>query len=184
MNDLMIDIETLDTCNTAIIVSIAAVEFDLKAAFMNKEFYEIINLKSYNSNLLKDKFSSSLDTIKWWLQQSKEAQNIFDKKLQEDNSLPITFALAKLVKTFNFKSYERIWSKGSNFDFPILEHAFKQHPSGLEVPWHYSQLCDMRTVSKLSGLKFKNNTHNALDDCYSQINQLVEALKIIKGKSK
>ena len=174
MKDLMIDIETLDTANTAMIVSIGAIEFDIKTGETGKEFYEVIDINSYKK-LLNNPFTYNLDTLLWWLNQSKESQKIFDFKAE--NKRGIIDMMQSFKASFDF-SKVRIWSKG-NFDIPILEHALRA--CGLPVPWKYYQVMDMRTVLKLSELEFKKtNTHNALDDCKNQTNQLVMSLKEIK----
>lgn len=176
MKDLMIDIETLDTANTAMIASIACVEFDLVAGETGFKFYEIINLKSYDK-LLNNPFTHSLNTLLWWLNQSKESQSIFDFNAKKTED--IIECLRNFTGNFDFKD-KRIWTKG-NFDIPILEYALRA--CGQSVPWKYWQIMDMRTILKLSELKFENkNTHNALDDCYNQINQLTQSLKSLKIK--
>jgi len=178
MKDLMIDIETLDKKNTACIVSIGACEFDINTGERGKEFYQVIEIEPNENQTI------SIDTMLWWMKQSKEAQSVFSEK-QEKFSLEealdsFKYCFGNDKKDFEFDKYERIWSKG-NFDIPILENAFDS--LDFKTPWKYWQICDMRTVNRLAGIKFKKeNSHNALEDCYNQVNQLVESLKLLKNK--
>ena len=78
------------------------------------------------------------------------------------------------------------WSKGKEFDKPILKNMFKA--SGLEAPWNYY---DFHCVRDAFGLPFlfreqdpprrKAKTHNAWDDCGEQLGLLNEAFLTIKG---
>ena len=69
-NDVMIDIETLGTDPGSVILSIGAVEFDLKTGKTGEEFYQWIDLESSSNK----GFSVSAGTIKWWMMQNKKAR--------------------------------------------------------------------------------------------------------------
>ena len=71
MSDIMIDLETLSTRNDAVILTIGAVKFNInKELDKTKQLYMRINLQSCK-NL---KMHTDRSTVKWWKEQSKEAQ--------------------------------------------------------------------------------------------------------------
>jgi len=67
---LMIDLETMGSKSFASIVSIGAVEFNIKTGETGREFYRNIDLRSCQSLGLE----IDADTVYWWLKQSKEAK--------------------------------------------------------------------------------------------------------------
>lgn len=64
-----------------------------------------------------------------------------------------------------------VWSKGANFDIPIMEHAF--HQFGMATPWKFWNTRCVRTYMALPGAKgivaaTEGVKHNALSDAYEQ----------------
>jgi hypothetical protein len=159
---LMIDIETLGTKPYCVVLSIAAVEFDIETGKTGKEFYERIDLKtSVNSKLQID-----ADTLQWWFNQSKEAQ-----KELFINVKPLREVLTKLT-TFCKKKGYKVWGNSARFDLGIIESLYLIHKE--LVPWGKWSELDVRTMSFLRPDIKKNYTHegvdhSALSDCYKQI---------------
>ena len=78
------------------------------------------------------------------------------------------------------------WSKGKEFDKPILENMFKA--SGLKAPWKYYNFHCVRDAFALPYLlrgenppRRKAKTHNAWDDCAEQLGLLNETFNESKG---
>ena len=78
------------------------------------------------------------------------------------------------------------WSKGKEFDKPILENMFKA--SGLKAPWKYYNFHCVRDAFALPYLlrgenppRRKAKTHNAWDDCAEQLGLLNETFNVSKG---
>jgi hypothetical protein len=178
MSDVMIDLETLSTKNNAIILTIGAVKFNInKELDKTKQLYMRINLQSCK-NL---KMHTDRSTVKWWKEQSKEAQyEVFD----HPDRIDIKDALAAL--TDFIKDARTVWANSPNFDCVILENAFNK--CKMTVPWKFWNLRDSRTVYALARLNlttFRKNiedeksAHNALNDCIIQILALKESYKIL-----
>lgn len=167
----MVDLETMSTNPTAAIISIAAVEFDIKTGETGRQFYRNVSLKSSMQNGL----TIDGDTIEWWLKQSKEAISVlFDNQV----------GLIQALINFNefYAGYERVWANPCSFDFPILENAYRSN--GSESPFSYKLRRDLKTFMDLTGtsskdIPFKGVEHNALDDCLHQIKLTVVAYEKI-----
>jgi exodeoxyribonuclease VIII len=73
MNDIMVDLETMDNVASAAIVAIGAVQCDLTTGETGCEFYKVIDLDNQKGTI-------GTDTAAWWAEQSEEAKNIFKVK--------------------------------------------------------------------------------------------------------
>lgn len=155
--NVMVDIETLDVEETAVILSIGATTIESLGAapFL---FYKEIAVDGQFAR------TQSIETLEWWKTQSNYPGGGVD-------SLP------EILREFsNFLRSLRadpiIWCKGTDFDTKILAHAFKQ--AKLDVPWKYNHVRDFRTVKKLFPVKSPPNTnfHNALGDAVHQALEL------------
>ena len=112
--------------------------------------------------------------------QSKDAQN---EVFGGENRVNIKEALLALTKFI--KGSRSYWSNSPNFDYVILENAYRQ--CGLESPWKFWELMDTRTVYNLAEVSLKAMStnfpskmcHHALDDCHKQILTLYQALDIL-----
>ena len=160
MNDVMLDLETLDTLPTAAIVSIGAVLFSPTTGVLGKEFYTKVDMRSCVA------VGMTLDpgTISWWLGQDVAARAVF----AGDDRKRITDALADFVAWL--PDGARLWSHGASFDLPILEHAMRK--VGFLPKWSFRDHRDTRTayaMAKVDPKKFNDGTaHNALDDAKNQ----------------
>jgi hypothetical protein len=75
-----------------------------------------------------------------------------------------------------------MWCNGANFDYPILEEAYIR--TGLEKPWKYYNLNDLRTVNNLFNIDMRkmraeeepDTYHNALGDALFQTKVLVNTI--------
>jgi hypothetical protein len=165
--NLMIDIETLGTKPYSIVLSIGAVEFDFESKQTGKEFYERIELQSS----IDSKLRMSADTMKWWFNQSREAQKelfINPKPLKEVLSLFTTFCKGK--------GYT-VWGNSAKFDLGLIDNLYDIHKQG--IPWGKWSEADVRTLSWLRPEIKKNYIHkgvdhNAISDCYKQIGYCTE----------
>ena len=66
MNDIMVDLETMDNVPSAAIVAIGAVQCNLTTGETGSEFYRVVDLEG------QDKLGMTINpgTLYWWLQQS------------------------------------------------------------------------------------------------------------------
>lgn len=162
MNNIMIDIETLGTESFSLILSLAAVEFDIETGKIGREFYKKIELQSALDVGLK----IDTETLTWWMQQKPEALQEMFKDAE-----PITKVLN------SFRDWIAgpdviLWGNSARFDLGLLQNAF--NAINCKIPWNwYNERC-VRTLSSLypnikKGLTFEGEKHNALHDCYHQI---------------
>lgn len=171
MKDVMIDIETMGTRSTSMIVQIGACYFDRETGEIGKTF-------KININPLDDKLTVDWHTIKWWLIQSEEARNsIIDESFHDTYS-----ALTELQDFLNIEA-KYIWSHAT-FDIPILLNAF--HVYNLKFPLHYTKMRDIRTLMDIANHKGNKQArvgthHDALDDCEFQVKYCVEAMNKLKS---
>jgi len=167
-NEIMIDIETLGTKDTAVVFQIGYVIFDSKTYKTITEACLDIHIDSQLNN---DDFTISADTLKFWTNPSISAginESLCAANLSMDN------ALIKLQEEMATHTPGAYWAKGS-FDFNILNHQFDT--ACIQPQWargfNYTRIRDLRTMMKECGVKpEKTASHNALDDCKYQIRYL------------
>jgi hypothetical protein len=177
--NVMLDIETLADYPSAIILSIGAVTFDIKkdGTELGEKFYVNIDGKT----AAKAGLIATSATVDWWAKQSKEARAVLEVDMQ-----PITTAFEQFNAWWkeNTTINTQAWSNGTNFDFPILEYAFRK--CGMSTPWSYRRIMDFRTIVNLFGMEpawreyaGKNNNvlHNAANDAACQAMFLGNLLK-------
>lgn len=174
MKDLMIDLETLDTAATCVIVSIGAVPFDLdRGVILDGDFYCVLDVEKQPGR------TTSESTMQWWSEQSAEARAVFT----DPNQIILAEGLERL-KGFVGRHQPRVWSNGANFDQPILTNAFAQH--GMRDPWPFWGSRCVRTYSGLPGAdrvpKVRPTTaHNALADARAQAQWVINIHKALFG---
>jgi DNA polymerase III epsilon subunit-like protein len=167
---VMIDLETYDTATTAVILSIGAVKFT-KDAILDT-FYTNVD----TSSCLQYGLTISPDTVAWWEQQGEEAQKVLGK-----NQVSLPDALTRFKQWFGDKTLPT-WGNGSNFDNPIMEHAFRK--TGIKCPWEFWHDRCFRTIKSMFDIKrdFKGVKHYALDDAIHQAEILIEIQNILLQK--
>lgn len=165
MNNVMLDLETLDTRSTGTILSIGAVMFD--KAGLGSEFYLTIDAQScFDAGL-----TVSGGTFKWWMAQKAEA-----RKALFDGNVPLQNALHEF-KCWLAENCERntvkVWGNGSDFDNAMLAHAYNK--LGMEIPWQFWNNRCYRTTCDILNDKARKQEgvhHHALDDAKSQASHL------------
>ena len=158
----MVDLETLDTAPTAVILSIGACIIPAHAHPADLEtFYVTVHVDSQYMR------SQSIQTIEWWKQQG----NCPDYGITS-----LTDAL-RFLREYLLRHTTKpiIWCKGTDFDTAILANAYRQ--AGTDTPWKYNDVRDFRTVKKLFAdslvvLEPNLNPHNALADAVHQAREL------------
>lgn len=153
--EYMIDIETLATRNDAAIISIGACKFDLGTGMVSDPFLVSIEATSYEYNGLEPEFYVDPETQAWWGKQGQEAKDALTINLVPS----IYIALDRMNEWFEDSGFkkqykhggDRVWANPPQFDLSILRHAAsKVYGRDNDVPWHYRQECDMRTLCHLN----------------------------------
>ncbi len=111
----LIDIETLDTESTTIVLSTAILYFDTE----NKStFEEYVNKTCFVKFDVKEQKtmgrSVSADTVDWWKKQSKEVQQI--SLLPSENDVSVEMGIKKLQQYIRDNSKEKeelVWIRGT-----------------------------------------------------------------------
>lgn len=168
---VMIDLETLSTRANAALLSIGACKATVSDGIYDR-FYVNVDPKSCKAAGLH----ISRDTVKWWSEQSKAAQ---DALLVDQQPLDVAM---QMFTDWVGKDKIMPWGNGASFDISIMESAYAAIDRA--YPWRYSNIMCYRTVMNLMGLSnakiraSENDTHHhALDDAVSQMNTLLGILK-------
>lgn len=158
--DVMIDIETLDTAPTAVILSVGAVRFNLdEPQFLGEQFVRYIDIASSQAHYR----TISGSTVEWWMKQSDDAR----AKITSGVRSPMPEVLGALVEFIG--DADRVWGNGADFDNVIVNSACKA--AGIR-PWKYYANSCYRTLKNLypevEKPKFEGTAHDALADAVNQ----------------
>lgn len=172
--NVMIDIETLSTEPNAAVLSVAAV------SDTEHQFYCVLDLRPQ----IYEGRHISPDTLKWWMQQSEDARDVF----QEDDAAKyigeaysgLDLLLKKTARAANIDPGEiEIWAKPPSFDCTILKTLFETF--GLKELWSFRQERCLRTLIKLlphvEEPEFVGTPHHALSDAKHQLRYLKALLE-------
>lgn len=158
----MIDIETIDTKPSAIVLTVGGVKFNpYDDEYPKNDIYYKIDIDQQNG-LGR---STSESTLEWWAKQDQEAQ---EEAFSEDDRVSVEDFQKDLAKWV--RDVDLIWGHGYGFDMTILTNLFQS--AGLPVPWNFWVERDTRTVFSLLDEDprnlIQNNKHNAYWDAYYQ----------------
>jgi hypothetical protein len=182
----MVDIETLSTEPSAVILSIGAVLFD---PFVQNTADELANGHTFYVNVSPEsqpESHSSEETRAWWALQSESA-----RQAVLTNQQHVVDALRELHNFLVFRCGQNhppaheIWANSPSFDCVILSHAFRKY-SKFPFPVPFFQHRDVRTAKELAWphgqgqpLIHVGVAHNALDDCIKQALYVQAAYKVL-----
>lgn len=170
MTDLMIDLETLGTDPDAPVMSLGAVFFDTATKTLGPTFYLPIDVKEQ----IKRGRKPSGDTLQWWMGQDGAAKIVF--KEQAKPTLYVLQTFAAWFKVNGAKCF--VWGNGSTFDISLMEDLFRMY--GVECPWDYNKIQDLRTFKRFQakGAKVPKPLipHHALEDAKTQAQYVLDHL--------
>ena len=187
----MIDLETSACTPNAGILSVSMVPFVLYGDFpkndKNGKAVKDMGYFHYNVDFLScfmDNLDIEKSTQEWWSKQNKDLRDSF-----REEAKPISEVIEIVYGVLEYlsKLYDlHVWSKGTDFDFPILENCFRKYLNK-KAPYQYWNKRDVRTYiadyEDIKNMVFEGTAHNSLDDCKHQIIQVKEAWKRRNGKS-
>lgn len=177
MDHIMVDIETLDTVQSAVVLSIGAVAFDPHTKELGEKFYvEFTTDLKVQQRLGR---TISADTVTWWMQQGAAAKQIFADPAPEGVRRVSTAQglaeFASFIARHGGKKVE-LWGNGADFDNIIIGSLFDTF--GLVKPWSYGKNRCYRTMKRMFGenvpLVRQGVHHNGLDDAITQAVHLQE----------
>ena len=171
----MIDLETTSCKPNAGILSISVVPFRLDGGKIGEDCKDINQFIDLGS-IFFEGHDIDKDTQVWWSKQSQEVRDDFAKS----EKIPIQDAITLVFSKIEWwcETYDvYVWSKGTDFDFPIREYCFDKYLSK-KGPYKYWQKMDVRTyISEFEDVKSMSfssgsSAHRSIDDCYHQIQQV------------
>lgn len=149
LTHLLIDIETLGTEPNAVVLSIAYVPFVLE---VHTYFEELVSAGVYVKLDVQEQIrihhrSVEDSVVKWWKTQPKDVFDAMVRPSSEDMSMKEGLTLLNKfvsgIKNYHFnESY--VWSRGNNFDFPILKSLYQA--AGIGLPYNDWRARDVRTA--------------------------------------
>ncbi len=187
MKHIMLDLETLDTATSAVVISIGAVAFDPETNALGDTCYleltEDIAAQQARGRTI------SGDTVRWWMQQDVLAKRVFSVPPAEDVERVSTVEALSRFNLFVADNGGRdaavMWGNGADFDNAILSSLYDTF--GAYKPWSYSRNRCYRTLKNLGIGPHKPRVregvhHNALADAITQAVHLQEIFACLKSR--
>lgn len=174
--EIMHDIETLDTKETAVVLSIGAVKFTDDG--LGVAFYRRLAV----DDQIERGRTISGSTVSWWMKQSDEARKVF-----AEPTVSVETALRDYAEFMQGEEFS-VWGNGAMFDNSTLLNLYAQY--GIPRPWSYRGDRCYRTViaeaynadPRLKDLYVKPTVaHNALADAMCQANHLIAVRAALRG---
>ena len=172
----MIDMETLDTAPSTVILTIGAVLFDPRGTGV----VDKIELRP-TIDEQTDTYGRTIsdDTLRWWSEQSPDAIN---EAMGDQGRISYRDCMEKLYK-FCWQR-DKVWSNGSVFDIMVAENAFRE--LDMKFPWNFWDIRDCRTIYDIAGVSLKDGghvtSHKAVEDAERQAIVVQKAYhKLIKA---
>lgn len=185
MKHIMLDLETLDTTSSAVVISIGAVAFDPRTNALGDKFY-VETTEDTAAQQARGRTISG-DTVRWWMQQDASAKRVFSESIDGVDRLDTFEALSRfgLFVAANGDRDVELWGNGADFDNIILGSLYDAF--GLRKPWSYSRNRCYRTMKNLGIGPRRPQVregvhHNALDDAITQAVHLQEIFACLKPR--
>ncbi len=186
---VMIDIETLDVGPRSLITQIAAIAFDME------DEEKLIHGGTFNAMLpmepqlkLLSPRTISAETLNFWMQQKDVVRKKFEGVIDDQySSLLIHLQTLHMTVRNAIKGADyMIWARGPQFDIVNVESLL--HDCGLDAPWRYNRVADLRTIMMLANVPTADiprpadwPEHDAYYDCRYQINCYFEAKRRLRS---
>jgi len=188
MYEMMIDLETLDTKPSAVVLSIGAVVWETFYSETDGLTYEIKD-RFLRVPVIQEQLdigrTVSQSTLMWWQRQDSIAQQEAFNPVRQ-SCARVCEELKMLADKYQYPAnggepINAFWASPVAFDLPIWEDfAFRM---GGNVPWRYNQRYDVRTVAREANLSAKDHEdpklvgipHTPVYDCEWQISLLTAA---------
>lgn len=161
---IMLDLETYDTADTAVVLSIGAVRFDEFGIY--DQFYMVMGALEQREDQISRGRTTSPSTIAFWDSQPEAARQILIPGLHQCAPIHVLSEFIRYVKATQVRG---VWGNAPTFDNNIMRSIFRSY--NLECPWHFRDDRDYRTLKSLTRIappKREGTHHNALDDAIYQ----------------
>lgn len=187
MRDIIIDAETLDTKDTAVIPSIGARLCNLETGEMGEGFHVKLNVQEQ----IDAGYTISADTLAFWMNQDQAARDYLIAILQ--NKTPTVSRQVGFSMLHQFISNVKdanAWGNGISFDLGLGIREWGQD----NLPWEFWNEQDVRTIvsygCRVFGVQFKKEVqfegtqHNPLDDATHEAQYLMAYFAFGKSVNK
>lgn len=179
MNNIMLDLECLDSNTTAAIISIGAVYFDIQKQELGPELYIELSESALKEQLDLGR-TWSLSTNIWWMQQSDGAREVWTNKNEKSENKQCLKQINEFWQVYPEHGRNiKVWGNGSTYDNVCLQSYIRTFKG--RIPWNYKGDLCYRTIASLFGnravLERVGNHHNGLDDAKTQAIHLMKMLK-------
>ena len=176
------DIETLGIKDDAAIIEIGLVVVEpdenkrLKKTWSWHGSIDIDTQQNHNVGNIE------LDTLKWWISKGDVLKEIYT--ISPTNQI-YTFeysidCIRKIVDKFRdqYKDKVYFWSRGTDFDYRILNSHIQAICENKESPWKFWELRDIRTIANpmIMNASKRDNPHRALQDAINEADDLIDAI--------
>lgn len=186
MKHIMLDLETLDTTSSAVVISIGAVAFDPRTNALGDKFY--VEMTEDTAAQQARGRTISGDTVRWWMQQDVLAKRVFSVPPPDGVERVNTFEALSRFGLFVAANGDRdveLWGNGADFDNIILGSLYDAF--GIRKPWSYSRNRCYRTMKNIGVGPRRPQVregvhHNALDDAITQAIHLQEIFACLKPR--
>lgn len=185
MKHIMLDLETLDTASSAVVISIGAVAFDPHTNALGDRFY----LETVEDTAAQQARGRTISgsTVQWWMQQDVLAKRVFTTPSPDGAVRVSTLEALSRFGIFVERNGGRdaeIWGNGADFDNMILGSLYESFD--IKRPWSYGRNRCFRTMRTLHGapkhVERFGVHHNALDDAITQARHLQEIFACLKPR--
>lgn len=176
----MVDLETLGTSPSALILSIGVVWADLDAPTFEplNKLYWLIEPEVQPGR------SIDFKTVQFWVDEARKGDADLSPILENEHGKRQRLSNCLLILNDHFILHktDTIWSRGSDFDLTLLKDAYERNFSA-STPWNFRQVMCHRTITRWSEIfnhlhsevlakRKKTNNHNALEDAMYQLELL------------
>ena len=174
MQNVMVDIETLNTDPDAVVLSIGAVAFDQSPPLEKlPSFFERLILQPQ----LDRGCTVSADTIKWWMQQDRTA---IEAAFFAGGEVPVFSAITHLVGFLSARcnfgvDQVFVWANSPSFDCTIIRNLAGT-VMGSPPLWSFRNERDVRTLRAVADLESAPGpadlgyvAHHPIGDCLAQV---------------
>lgn len=184
---IMVDLETLDLGPKSVITQVGIIGFPLddpETEMRRINEYLLVQPQIALSRTI------SFDTVAWWMEQDDKARARIKENQGTDmeeflaSVRGIHRKLSELIASVGNRNVE-VWARGPQFDIVNLQTLFVD--CGLDTPWPYDSVMDLRTLGRLAGVSSSEIDraglvpHVAIEDCKFQIRHYVEAIRKLRS---
>lgn len=164
-NEAMVDIETLDTEDSAVVYQVGVIVFNQGEMIFSREFNLPIQEQLDAGRTISE------STLAFHMLSPMGLSNSMHHAFR-DSIEHMRQQLVQVAQGFKPKYW---WSKG-DFDYSVLEDLFGGKD---QVPWQWYQKMELRTLIRETGAEKLEANHTAVKDCLIQLHQLNECRSVI-----